>query len=121
MLTTLGLDGRPHSAIVWVDYDGTCAIVNTTLQRATGRNMLRDSRVSLLVVDPADTSRYLALRGDVEFVCNGARDHLDRLATRYTGYPRFYGYVYPCAREFDESRVICRIHARRVNVDAIHR
>ncbi len=116
----MGADGRPHSTLMWVDYDGSCVLVNTTLQRASGRNMLRDSRVSVLVVDPADTSRYLAVRGDVEFVCAGAIEHLDQLTRRYTQHPRFYGYVYPQAREFEETRVICRIHARRVNVDAIH-
>jgi hypothetical protein len=43
---------------VWVDYDGQCARVNTTLERQSGRNLLADRRLSLLVVDPESAARY---------------------------------------------------------------
>lgn len=33
--------------------------VNTTLERQKGRNMLDNRKVSLLVVDPSNTSRFI--------------------------------------------------------------
>ena len=66
VLTTMGTDGQPQSSLVWVDHDGECARVNTTLERQKGRNLLACRRVSLLVVDPENTARFLQVRGDVE-------------------------------------------------------
>ena len=51
VLTTIGPDGTPQSSLVWVDYDGECARVNTTLERRKGRNIAVNPRVSLLIVD----------------------------------------------------------------------
>jgi PPOX class probable F420-dependent enzyme len=121
VLTTMLPDGQPQSSLVWVDFDGECARTNTTLERRKGRNMLANPRVSLLVVDPDDTSRFLQVRGDAELVSEGAIAHLDGLTRAYTRHPRFYGYVYPREQQTRERRVIVRIHARRVTLDAIHR
>ena len=120
VLTTLMPDGQPHSCLVWVDHDGRCARVNTTLERQSGRNLLGDPRMSLLVVDPENTGRYIQLRGDAELVHHGAVEHLDALTRQYTGHPCFYGHVYPLAQRDRETRVTVRLHARRVTVDAIH-
>jgi PPOX class probable F420-dependent enzyme len=120
VLTTLLSDGQPHSCLVWVDHDGRHARVNTTLQRRGGKDMLADPRVSLLVVDPDDTSRFIQIRGRVELVEEGAVEHLDALTRRYTRHPRFYGCVHPAEREAQEQRVIGLIHARRITLDAIH-
>ncbi len=120
VLTTFGPGGQPRSSLVWVDFDGTFARVNTTLERLKGRDMIADRRVSLLVVDPDDTARYLQIRGDVELVTDGALEHLDALTRQYTRHPQFYGYIYPVAQQSVETRVTGRIHARRVTRDAIH-
>ena len=120
VLTTMGPDGRPQSSLVWVDVDGDVALVNTTLERRKGRNMLTNPRVSLLVVDPENTSRYIQIRGDAELTTDGALEHLDALTRRYTRHPAFYGHVHPLERRAHETRVICRIHARRITLDAIH-
>jgi PPOX class probable F420-dependent enzyme len=120
VLTTMLPDGQPHSSLVWVDFDGACARVNTTMERRKGRDLLADPKVSLLVVDPDDTSRFIQIRGDAELVTDGAVEHLDSLTRRYTRHPAYYGYVYPLEQRDLETRVICRIHARRVSLDAIH-
>jgi PPOX class probable F420-dependent enzyme len=120
VLTTLGPDGQPQSSLVWVDFDGECARVNTTLERQKGRNLLVDPKVSLLVVDPDDAGRYIQIRGDAELVTDGALEHLDGLTRTYTRHPRYYGHIYPDEQRSRETRVICRIHARRVTLDAIH-
>ena len=120
VLTTMGRDGQPQSSLVWVDWDGACARVNTTLERQKGRNLVANPRVSLLVVDPDNPARYLQLRGHAELATEGALEHLDALTRKYTRHPAFYGYVYPVAQRSRETRVICRIHPRRITLDAIH-
>jgi PPOX class probable F420-dependent enzyme len=120
VLTTIGSDGQPRSSLVWVDVDGACARVNTTLERQKGRNLLANPKVSLLVVDPDNTGRFIQLRGDAELVTDGALEHLDTLTRKYTRHPRYYGCIYPAAQQARETRVICRIHARRITLDAIH-
>ena len=120
VLTTVGPDGQPQSSLVWVDFDGECARVNTTFERQKGRNLRANPKVSLLVVDPDDTGRFIQIRGDAELVTAGALEHLDALTRRYTRHPCYYGHVYPLERQAQETRVVCRIHARRVTLDAIH-
>jgi F420H(2)-dependent quinone reductase len=79
--------------------------------------MQRNSKMSLLVVDPDDASRYLQIRGDAELVERGALGHLDRLTRKYMRHPHYYGYIYPreqqareTARHVSDSRV--RNHLR---------
>ena len=120
VLTTLSENGQPHSSLVWVDDDGLGARVNTTLQRQHGRNLLANPKVSLLVVDPANTARFIQIRGDAELTEDGAVEHVDGLTRRYTMHPHFYGYVYPADQQKWETRVICTIHTRRIILDAIH-
>lgn len=120
VLTTMLPDGQPQSSLVWVDVDGHYAQVNTSLERRKGRNLLANPRVSLLLVDPDNTSRFIQIPGDAELITEGALQHLDELTRKYTDHPCFYGHVYPVERQARETRVICRIHARRISLDAIH-
>ena len=120
VLTTMNPHGRPESSLVWVDHDGTCARINTTLERRKGRNLRANPRLSLLVVDPDNAARFIQIRGDAELVTDGARQHVDELTRRYTTHPSFYGHVHPVEQAMRETRVICRILARRITLDAIH-
>jgi PPOX class probable F420-dependent enzyme len=120
VLTTMGADGQPQSSLVWVDADDECARVNTTLERQKGRNLRARPEVSLLVVDPDNTARFIQIRGDAELVTDGALEHLDELTRKYTRHPCYYGCIYPFDQQARETRVICRIRARRITLDAIH-
>ena len=120
VLTTMMPDGQPQSSLVWCDFDGECACVNTTLQRQKGKNVVRNPKVSLLIVDPDNTGRYLEIRGEAQLVQQGAVEHLDRVTRKYTDHPQYYGYVYPCEQQARETRVIVRIHAKKITMDAIH-
>jgi PPOX class probable F420-dependent enzyme len=121
VLTTMMPDGQPQSSLVWCDFDGEYACVNTTLERQKGRNMTRNPKVSLLIVDPENTGRYLEIRGEVELVLDGAVEHLDKVTREYTDHPKYYGFIYPCEQEGRERRVICRIHPKKITLDAIHK
>jgi PPOX class probable F420-dependent enzyme len=120
VLTTMAPDGTPESSLVWVDVDGACARVNTRLERRKGRNLAANPKVSLLVVDPDNSGRFIQVRGDAELVTDGALEHLDALTRQYTRHPAYYGHIYPLEQQARETRVICRIHARRITLDAIH-
>jgi PPOX class probable F420-dependent enzyme len=120
VLTTMGGDGHPQSSLVWVDVDRGCARFNTTLRQQKGRNLLANPKVSLLVVDPDDTIRFIQIRGEVELTTDDALDNLDTLTRDSTRHPGYYGDISPVAHKATETRVTCRIHARRVTLDAIH-
>ena len=120
VLTTLMPDCQPQSSLVWCDFDGECARVNTSLERQKGRNLSRNPKVSLLIVDPENTGRFVQIRGMAELVYEGAIPHLDEITRQYTDHPQYYGYVFPLEKRERETRVICRIHAERVTLDAIH-
>ena len=116
-------DARPDLVLLDLrlgDEDGGEVRLNTTLERQSGRNLRRDPRLSLLAVDPADTGRYVQLRGDAELALDGATDHLDRLTRAYTSHPSYYGHVFPRKRATAETRVIVCILAKRITLDAVH-
>ena len=120
VLSTMMPDGQPQSSIVWVDYDGACVLINTTLERQKGRNMRANPKVALLVIDPQNSSRWIEVRGRVvEIQCEGAEAHADKLTQRYTGKQRFYGDIYPVEQKHRETRVIVKIEPIKVSLDAI--
>ena len=121
VLTTMMPGGQPQSSLVWCDYDGECARVNTTLERQKGRNLSINPKATLLIVDPDNTSRYVEIRAEVEMVFAGAVEHLDEITRQYTKHPYYYGNVFPVEQHAKETRVICRLHAKKITLDAIHK
>ncbi len=83
-LATLMPDGRPQVTPVWCDFDGQHVLVNSAKGRQKDRNMRRDPRVSLALVDLDNPYRYLEIRGRVaEVTEEGADAHIDRMAKKY--------------------------------------
>ena len=120
VLSTMMPDGQPQSSIVWTDYDGAYVLINTTLERQKGRNMSSNPKVSLLVVDPNDISRWIEIRGNVaDIIPNGAEAHADKLTQLYTGKQHFYGDIYPVEQKQKETRVIVKIEPLKISRDAI--
>lgn len=120
VLTTLMPDGMPQSSIVWADYDGEYVLVNTTLERQKGRNMLSNPKVTLLAIDPNNTSRWIEVRGKaIEFDRDNAEAHADKLTQRYTGKKHFYGDIYPVDQKQRETRVIVKIEPLKISLDAV--
>jgi PPOX class probable F420-dependent enzyme len=121
VLTTIMPDGSPQSSIIWVDYDGECVLINTTLERQKGRNMRANTKVTILIIDRGDSGRWVEVRGLVrEITPEGAVEHADRLTRRYCPDKlHFYGDIYPVAQKQKETRVIVKIQPRKVCVDAI--
>ena len=84
-VTTLRPDGSPHSTVVWVDVvDGEPAF-NTAYGRKKPSNLEQDPRISLLVLDPTDSYKWLAVDGKAELTTDGADAQIDKLAKKYIG------------------------------------
>jgi len=108
-VTTLRQDGSPHSTIVWVDVDDDGLSFNTAAGRAKPRHLERDPRVSLLVVDPEDTYKWVSISGTAELTTEDADDQIDRLAKKYLGQDE-----YPW-RKPEEQRLKVRIQPEHVD------
>ena len=107
-LATLMPDGKPQVTPVWADFDGEHVIVNSAKGRVKDRNMRRDPRVSLALIDPDNPYRYLQLQGRVvEITEDGADQHIDKMAKKYMGVDK-----YPL-RQPGEVRVIYKIEPER--------
>ena len=108
VVTTLQRDGSPQSTVVWVDVDDEGVSINTAYGRVKPRNLARDPRISLVVVDPGDPYRWIKVSGTGRLVDEGADDHIDRLSKKYTGRD-----VY-ASRQPGEQRVTVRITSDRI-------
>jgi PPOX class probable F420-dependent enzyme len=102
-------DGSPQLTQTWVDTDGQHIVINTVQGFQKIRNIQRDPRVALTVFDPARPNRYYGVRGRVlNVTTDGAAEHIESLALRYTGQPyRWWG-------GRDQVRTLLTIEARRV-------
>jgi PPOX class probable F420-dependent enzyme len=109
-LATVMSDGSPQVTPVWVDYDGKHVRFNSALGRVKDKNVRRDPRVSLSILDPANPYRYLAIRGRVvEITQKGADEHINSLAKKYLGKDE-YPYRQP-----GEVRVMYKIEPEKVS------
>jgi PPOX class probable F420-dependent enzyme len=108
-VTTLRPDGSPHSTIVWVDVEDGKVSFNTARGRAKPRYLAQDPRASLLVVDPNDPYKWVAVSGHTELTEQGADAQIDKLAKKYIGKDE-----YPW-RTPEETRVKVLIEPEKVD------
>jgi PPOX class probable F420-dependent enzyme len=78
-IATLGARGEPQSTPVWIGWDGQHIRFSQTKRQQTYRNLQRDPRVALSIVDPRNPYRYLGVRGiAVAFEDDPDRAFIDR-------------------------------------------
>ena len=83
VLATVNPDGSPQTSAMWVGRDGSDVLFSTVAGRVKHRNMLRDPRVSVSILDSADPENYVELRGRVSMTSDpGRRLHIE-LAGKY--------------------------------------
>ncbi len=108
--TTLMPDGSPQTTPVWVDLVDGKVLVNSALGRQKDKNLRRDPRVAVTLIDPDNPYRYLELRGRVsEITHEGADNHIDKMAKKYLDKDK-----YPFAQP-GEKRIIYKIDIERVS------
>jgi PPOX class probable F420-dependent enzyme len=108
-LVTVMPNGNPQVTPVWFDFDGKYVRVNSARGRVKDKNMRRDPRVALSILDPDNPYRYLSIRGRVVKITEtGAVEHINALAKKYRGMD-----TYRSPRP-DEVRVMYVIEPRRV-------
>jgi PPOX class probable F420-dependent enzyme len=109
-LGTLMADGSPQVTPVWCDHDGTHIRINTAKGRVKDKNMRRNKKVALSIMDPDNPYRYLAVQGViVEITEQGADAHIDSLAKKYLGKDK-----YPF-RQPGEVRVTYKIRPEKIS------
>src|SRR5690349_18405739 len=86
-ISTIGPNGEPQVNPVWFGWDGEVITFSQTTGRQKYRNVQRDGRVALSIVDPSNDYRYLEVRGtvvridpdpDKAFINSMAKKYLDQ-------------------------------------------
>ena len=85
VITTINADGTPQQSVVWIaEHDGN-VVFSTVAGRAKHRNLVRDPRIGVLVLDRADGYRYSQIRGTARLDSTNADALIDELSRKYTG------------------------------------
>ena len=109
-ISTTMPDGSPQTTLTWVDTDGEHVLINTVDGFQKIRNIRRDPRVAVAILDPGNLSRYFSVRGAVtDITTDGAVDHIEMLAQRYLGTP------YPWYGGRDQTRLLVTIEAHSIH------
>jgi PPOX class probable F420-dependent enzyme len=116
LATTLP-DGSPHTVPVWVGVEDDHVVFFTQPGSRKARNLARDPRVAISVVDGRNPYRGADIRGRVARTAEGdeALEIIDRLSEKYTGepFPMRSGIVYLVEPEHAGHRVLPFEHRRR--------
>jgi PPOX class probable F420-dependent enzyme len=106
-LSTIMDDGSPQVTPVWVDREGETILVNTVMGRTKQKNMTRDPRVALAIVNWESPYTWVQIRGKVvSQSAKGASKHIDRLSKKYLGLEKYPG--------TDRKRLLVRITPQKV-------
>jgi PPOX class probable F420-dependent enzyme len=98
-LGTVNKDGSPQVTPTWIDIiekeeneDGheEIILINTAMDRLKQKNVSRDPRVSISMVDEDNPYSMITIKGRVvEQTTEGADEHIDKLAKRYLNADRY--------------------------------
>jgi PPOX class probable F420-dependent enzyme len=89
VLSTVRLDGTVQSHLMWVHHDGEFIIMNTEIHRPKFKNIERDPRVTVVLMDKEDPYSFVEVRGTVVETVPGpvARQNIEDLSHKYMGRP----------------------------------
>jgi hypothetical protein len=107
-VATIGPNGEPQVNPVWFGWDGSRLSFSQTTARQKLRNLHKDNRIALSIVDPLNPYRYLEIRGKVvDFVADPDKAFIDSMAKKYIGQDN-----YPWGTP-EEQRVIVVVEPER--------
>ena len=108
-VATLMKDGSPQITPTWIDLENNMILVNTAEDRVKHRNIVRDPRVAVSIIDSTNPYNMVTVQGKViEQTTKGADDHINKLAKKYLGVDK-----YP-SRSPTEKRIIFKIKPDKV-------
>jgi PPOX class probable F420-dependent enzyme len=109
-IATLMPDGSPQNSAVWIEMDGDNISFNTAEGRVKPRNLRRDPRVAVSIVDAENGYLAAFIRGVVTNITpEGGDEGIDRLAKKYMDAD-----TYPFRRE-GEVRLAVTIEPQHVS------
>jgi len=85
VISTLNRDGSIHNTIVWIGAEGDQVAVNSAIGRLWPTNLQRDPRVTVIVYEDGNPYNFVEIRGTAAGSTEGADEHIDALAKKYTG------------------------------------
>jgi len=93
-VATTMADGSPQVTPVWIELENDVITFNTATGRVKERNMRRDPRIAIAVVDRDDDYGRVVVRGRVVEMIEGeeADRQIDRLSKKYTGNDAYQGH-----------------------------
>jgi len=110
-ISTINSDGSPQLTPVWGNYDDGYVLVNTAEGRLKHKNVLRDPRVAISVVDHGNPLNMTTIKGKViEIIPDYDYVHANKLTKQYMGIDE-----YPFKRD-GEKRIIFKIKPVKIFV-----
>lgn len=101
-VATIGPDGEPQNNPVWFGWDGQHVLFSQTTTRQKFKNVSREPRVALSIVDPTNPYRYLEIRGKVVRIDpDPEKAFIDQMAKKYMGVDK-----YPWNQPGDERVIV---------------
>jgi PPOX class probable F420-dependent enzyme len=95
---------------MWVDRDGGTILVNTRIGRVKQKNLARDPRVAISIADQSNPYDKVVIRGHVvSQTTEGADEHIDKLAKKYTGED------FDSLRTPGEKRIIIKVKPKYIS------
>ncbi len=114
-ISTLSKDGSPHITPMWADMEGDVILINTFESSAKSKNIQKDPRIAISVVENNNPYNMVSIKGTViDQTTEGADEHLKKLAKRYLGIGKYY------YREPNRRRVILKIKPEKATGLSIH-
>jgi PPOX class probable F420-dependent enzyme len=111
VVSTHNKDGSIHNTVVWIGTENGSVSLNSAVGRKWPTNLERDDRVTVLVQEAGNPYNYLEIRGTATGSIDGADDHINALAKKYTGQDE-YPYRQPGEQRI--KFVIAPQHVRHV-------
>ncbi len=85
-VATIGPNGEPQNTPVWFDWDGEHLRFSQTKGRQKYRNVNREPRIALSLVDPENPYRYIEIRGEVVRIDEDPNfDFINAMSKKYLG------------------------------------
>jgi len=110
-LATTMADGSPQVTPVWGNFEDSYILINTAEGRLKHKNILRDPRVAVSVVDVKNPLNMTSIRGKVvDILPDYDYKHADFLTMQYMGKE-----TYPFKRP-DEKRITLKIEPEKIFV-----